>query len=183
VGSPQGTFSQNGKLISQVKYEQPRLTMSRAVASGGASGARPLHLKSVPSPFHLWASGCCIHPILYFKMVTPFWFLAPLLLNPIDGPDCEPCGLAQLVFSEFPHGTQLRSLLIHQNYRLFMQIWHWRHHQWCNWRGHRGWSTPGKLNVKRGPHLVCSRLIFFWFSIGCCFCVFKSIFRWYLVLV
>ena len=42
----------------------------RAVASRGASGARP--------------PGCCIHPILYFKNVAPllvfgpsFWFSAP----------------------------------------------------------------------------------------------------------
>jgi len=35
------------------------------------------------SPFHVCPTGCCIHPILYFKNVAPllvfdsFWFLAP----------------------------------------------------------------------------------------------------------
>ena len=54
----------------------------RAVVSGGASGARPHHLKSVP-PFHVWPPGCCIHPIQYFKNVPPLlvsgpsYFLAP----------------------------------------------------------------------------------------------------------
>ena len=35
-------------------------------------------------PFHVWPTGCCIYPILYFKSVAPllvfgpsFWFLAP----------------------------------------------------------------------------------------------------------
>ena len=44
-------------------------------------------------PFHVWLPGCCIHPILYFKIVAPllvfgpsFWFLPPLLLHPGDGP-------------------------------------------------------------------------------------------------
>jgi len=44
-------------------------------------------------PFYVWLPGCYIHPILYFKNVDPllvfgpyFWFLAPLLQNPGDGP-------------------------------------------------------------------------------------------------
>jgi len=38
-------------------------------------------------PFHVWPTGCCTHPILYFKNVSPlFWFLAPLLLYPGDRP-------------------------------------------------------------------------------------------------
>jgi len=41
-------------------------------------------------PFHVWPPGCCIHPIQYFKNVPPFWFLAPLLLNPGDGPVSHP---------------------------------------------------------------------------------------------
>ena len=48
-------------------------------------------------PFHVWPTGCCIHPILYFKNVPPFWFLAPpsgfwlpLLLNPGDEPESTP---------------------------------------------------------------------------------------------
>ena len=48
---------------------------ARAVASGGASGARPPHLKSVP-PFHIWPPGCYMNPIMYFKNVSPpsgFW--------------------------------------------------------------------------------------------------------------
>jgi len=45
-------------------------------------------------------------------------------------------------------------------------------------------ATPGKLNVKTGSHIAyISVLVFFWFSVGCCFyCVFRSIFRWYRVL-
>ena len=64
---------------------------TRAVASGGASGARPPFEIGAP-PFHVWPLGCCIHLILYFKNVASFWFLAtpgfcpPLLLNPGDGP-------------------------------------------------------------------------------------------------
>ena len=65
-------------------------TVRRAVVSG----SRPPHLKSV-LPFHVWPPGCCIHPIQYFKNVSPlpvfgpsFWFLPPLLLNPGNGPDC-----------------------------------------------------------------------------------------------
>ena len=45
-------------------------------------------------PFHVWPTGCCIHPILYLKNVAlPSWFLAPpgfslpLLLHPGDGPE------------------------------------------------------------------------------------------------
>jgi len=49
----------------------------RAVASVGASGARPPHLKSVP-PFHVWPPGCYIHPILYFKNVAPLLVFGPL---------------------------------------------------------------------------------------------------------
>jgi len=65
---------------------------SRAVASGGGSGARPPFEIGAP-PFHVWPLGCCMLPILYFKNVAPFWFLTPsfvflppLLLNPGDGP-------------------------------------------------------------------------------------------------
>jgi len=44
--------------------------------------------------FHIWPSGCCIHPILYFKNVVPLLFFLPLhlvfgpplLLNLGDGP-------------------------------------------------------------------------------------------------
>ena len=43
--------------------------------------------------FRVWPPDCCIHPILYLKNLAPllvfgpsFWFLAPLLLNPGDGP-------------------------------------------------------------------------------------------------
>jgi len=52
---------------------------------------RPFEI-GVP-PFHVWPTGCCMHPILYFKNVSPllvsspsFWFLATLLLHPGDGP-------------------------------------------------------------------------------------------------
>jgi len=49
---------------------QQLLDTVRAVASGRASGARPTHLRSMPPPFHAWPSGCCIHPIQYFKNVA-----------------------------------------------------------------------------------------------------------------
>jgi len=42
-------------------------------------------------PFHVWPTGCCIHPILYLKNLAPpsgFWPL--LLLNPGDGPVNKP---------------------------------------------------------------------------------------------
>ena len=65
----------------------------QGVVSGEGSGSRAPHLKSVPPLFHVWPSGCCIHPILYFKNVAPFCFFAPpsvfwspLLLNLGDGP-------------------------------------------------------------------------------------------------
>ena len=48
-------------------------------------------------PLHVWPPGCCIHPIQYFKNVSPLlvfgpsiWILAPLLLNPGDGPVSKP---------------------------------------------------------------------------------------------
>jgi len=59
----------------------------RAVASGGASGARPPFEIGAP-PFHVWPPSCCIHPILYFKNVPPLlvfgpsWFLAPPAAKP-----------------------------------------------------------------------------------------------------
>jgi len=34
------------------------------------------HLKCVP-PFHVWPPGCCIHPILYLKMIPPLRCLSP----------------------------------------------------------------------------------------------------------
>jgi len=55
------------------------VVLTRAVASGGASGARLPHLKSV-RPISRLAPGCYIYPILYFENVVPpsgFW---PLLL-------------------------------------------------------------------------------------------------------
>ena len=37
-------------------------------------------------PFHVWPTGYCIHPILYFKNVAPLLvFSPPLLLNSGDG--------------------------------------------------------------------------------------------------
>ena len=32
-------------------------------------------------PFHVWHPGCCMHPILYFKNVTPLLYLASLSVN------------------------------------------------------------------------------------------------------
>ena len=65
----------------------------RAVSSGGAEVPGPLFEIGAPL-FHVWLPGCYIHSIMYFKNVAPllvfgpsFWFLAPLLLNPGDGPE------------------------------------------------------------------------------------------------
>jgi len=44
--------------------------------AGGASGALPPRLKSVP-PFHVWLTGCCIHPILQFENVAPLRVFCP----------------------------------------------------------------------------------------------------------
>jgi len=53
---------------------------------GGQSCPAPPFEISVP-PFHVWHTGCCIHPILYFKNVgPPAGFRPSLLLNPVDGP-------------------------------------------------------------------------------------------------
>jgi len=38
-------------------------------------------------PFHVWPTGRCIHPILYFKNVAPLLVFGPLLLNSGDGPE------------------------------------------------------------------------------------------------
>jgi len=50
--------------------------LRRVVASGGAVVPGPPFEIGAP-PFHGWPTGCCIHPILYFKMRPPFWFMAP----------------------------------------------------------------------------------------------------------
>ena len=57
--------------------------------------------------------------------------------------------------------------------------------QWRNWWGREGKSTPWKAKCKNRLRLVyISILVFFWFSVGCwLFCVFRSIFRWFKVLV
>jgi len=54
--------------------------------------------------FHAWPTGCCIHPILHFKNMVlllafgpSFWFLAPLLLNPGDGPARNPLNALPLM--------------------------------------------------------------------------------------
>ena len=66
---------------------------ARAVASGGACGARPSHLKSVPPHFTFGPPVVVYIQYCILKMWPPFWFLAPLfgswpllLLNPGDGP-------------------------------------------------------------------------------------------------
>jgi len=63
-----------------------RLGSKQGRRQRGGSGARPLVWNRC-LPFHGWPTGCCIHPILYFKNVAPpsgFW--PPLLLHPGDGP-------------------------------------------------------------------------------------------------
>jgi len=51
--------------------------VGRAVASGGASGARPPHLKSVHPHFTFGPLFAAYIQLQYFKNVPPFWFLAP----------------------------------------------------------------------------------------------------------
>jgi len=41
------------------------------------------------APFHVWPPGCCIHPILYLKMLPPLWFLPPAA-KPGDGSEYKP---------------------------------------------------------------------------------------------
>jgi len=50
--------------------------------------------------------------------------------------------------------------------------------QWRNWRGARGRAAPpGKLNVKTGPPSAdIWYLVFFWFSVRCCFLRFLGVF-------
>jgi len=64
---------------------------ARAVASRGASGARPLHIKSVSPHFMFGPSVAAYIQYCILKMCPPFWFLTPCLLNPGDGPvPCQP---------------------------------------------------------------------------------------------
>jgi len=66
-------------------------------------------------PFHVWPTGCCIHPVLYFKNVPPpFWFSAPpsvfwpsLLLNSGDGPGCK-----SDVYVSYPCVLHLKSFVM-----------------------------------------------------------------------
>jgi len=93
----------------------------RAVASGGASGARHPDLKSVPPhftfgpPFATYIQYCIFkmwHPFWFWPLLLvlappgfgpslwfwpPFWFWPSLLLNPGDGPDGPWCGAPPLV--------------------------------------------------------------------------------------
>jgi len=69
-------------------------TCCMAVTIGGASGARPPHLKSVPPHFTFGPLVATYIHYCIFKMWPLFWFLAPpsgfwppLLLNPGDGFD------------------------------------------------------------------------------------------------
>jgi len=48
---------------------------ARAVASGGAVVPGP-SFEICAAPFHRWPSGCCIHPIQYFKNVLPLLVFA-----------------------------------------------------------------------------------------------------------
>jgi len=64
------------------------------VASGGGSGARPSHLKSVPPHFTFGPLVAAYIQYSVSKMCLPLWFLAPLLLNPGD----EPAGHVDMFF-------------------------------------------------------------------------------------
>jgi len=50
--------------------------LSGSSPAGGAVVPGPLIWNRCP-PFHVWPTGCCIHPILYIKNVPPFWFMTP----------------------------------------------------------------------------------------------------------
>jgi len=69
----------------------------RAVASGGASGARP--------PFEICAPHFTFGPLVaayiqyrILKCAPPSGFWSPLLLNPGDGPVYSHCGSRQFEF-------------------------------------------------------------------------------------
>jgi len=67
------------KAKSHTFYENIKCIPVRAVASGGAVVPGPPFEIGAP-PFHVWTSGCCIHPILYFKKVpTPSGFFPSFL--------------------------------------------------------------------------------------------------------
>ena len=75
-------------------FQRCLLLLSRPSPAGGQWCPTPQCEICAPH-FTFGPSGCCIHPIQYFKNVPPllvfgpsFWFLAPLLLNLGDGPGC-----------------------------------------------------------------------------------------------
>ena len=90
--SSEKTLSRKSKNLYQITIfslsgNEASHNLIRAVACGGASGARPPHLKSVPhisrlAPQLLHTSNTVLH-----KCAPPFWILAPLLLNTGYGPD------------------------------------------------------------------------------------------------
>ena len=75
---------------------------NRAVASGVQWFPDP-HLKS-GTPFHVWSSGSCIHPILYLKNVVP--------LAVFGAPCCEILATALNNNKECMLGTKNMSVLI-----------------------------------------------------------------------
>jgi len=77
-------FSSNYPIQRPCTTNVPYTT--RGVASGGASGAWPSHLKYVPSQFKF--GSLLLHtPNTVLKKCAPHvWFLTPLLRNPGDGP-------------------------------------------------------------------------------------------------
>jgi len=85
------------KIVTKI----PRYDVSletKAVASGRASGSR---FEISAPPFHIWPPGCYIHPVLYFKNVAPFWFLAPsvFLLPPAAKSWRRACQKPKLVYA------------------------------------------------------------------------------------
>jgi len=48
----------------------------RAVTSGGQWYPDPL-FEIGATPFHVWPTGCCIHPTLYLKNVPPLPVFGP----------------------------------------------------------------------------------------------------------
>jgi len=65
----------------------PNGTASRDVASGGASGVQPPHLKYVPPHFTFGPLAAAYIQYSIFKMWPPLLVFGPPLLSPGDGPD------------------------------------------------------------------------------------------------
>ena len=74
---------------TRAKPEEPVCRSSHWAVQNTKNQGRRHRGPVVPAPpFHIWSTGWCVHPIMYFKNVPTFWFLTPpsgfwpLLINP-----------------------------------------------------------------------------------------------------